>query len=128
MRKMILLYSYPNEIIRRISELCLQNNIECKKIPKGRFLQTIGGHIGLIGHETVSQRYEGDDLPEPVMVLSGISSSELDRICDELKNLKINQGMKAIATQHNVNWTIIDLYSELAREREEITKNNVINK
>lgn len=122
MSKMLLLYSYPNEDIRKISQLCLEQNMECKKIPKGRFLQTIGAHIGLMGHETISGRYEGDDLPEPVMIFSGVASGELDKICDLLGDLNIRQGIKAIATPHNVSWTIIDLYGELAREREEIEK------
>ncbi len=122
MSKMLLLYSYPNKDVRKISQLCLEHNFECKKIPKGRFLQTIGTHIGLVGHETISERYEGDDLPEPVMVFSGIASGELDKICDLLGDLNISQGIKAIATSHNVSWTILDLYGELAREREEIEK------
>ncbi|MCM1273543.1 MAG: DUF3783 domain-containing protein [Clostridium sp.] len=121
MSKMLLLYSYPNEDIRKISKLCLEHNMECKKIPKGRFLQTIGAHIGLMGQNASGERYEGSDLPEPVMVFSGIASGELDGICDLLGNLEIRQGIKAIATPHNVNWTILDLYGELAREREEIS-------
>lgn len=123
MKKMILLYSYPNDINKKISDICLACEIECKKIPKKRFLQTIGNHTGAPGYEGTGEIYEGNDLAEPVMLLAGMSGRELDNILDTFKNLGVpSVGFKAIVTSHNINWTILDLYEELAREREAIQK------
>lgn len=123
MKKMILLYSYPNDINKKISDICLACEIECKKIPKKRFLQTIGNHTGAPGHESTGEIYEGNALAEPVMLLAGMSGRELDSILDTFKNLGVpSVGFKAIVTNHNINWTILDLYEELAREREAIQK------
>ncbi|MCM1084240.1 MAG: DUF3783 domain-containing protein [Clostridium sp.] len=121
--KKILLYSYPNDIHKKISDICLACEIECKKIPKKRFLQTIGNHIGIPGHEGTGELYGESDLAEPVMLLAGMSTSELDSILDTFKNLGIpSVGFKAVVTSHNINWTILDLYEELAREREAMQK------
>lgn len=118
MKKMILLYSYSNDMNKKISDICLACEIECKKIPKKRFLQTIGNHTGAPGHEGTGEIYEGNDLAEPVMLLAGLSGRELDSILDTFKNLGVpSVGFKAIVTSHNISWTILDLYEELARER-----------
>ncbi len=123
MKKMILLYSYPNEIHKKIADICLACEIECKKIPKKRFLQTIGNHTGAPGHEGTGEIYEGNDLAEPVMLLAGMSGGELDRILDTLKNLGVpSVGVKAVVTSHNISWTILDLYEELVRERAAMEK------
>ncbi len=123
MKKMILLYSYPNEIHKKIADICLACEIECKKIPKKRFLQTIGNHTGAPGHEGTGEIYEGNDLAEPVMLIAGMSGRELDRILDTLKDLGVpSVGVKAVVTSHNINWTILDLYEELVRERAAMEK------
>lgn len=123
MKKMILLYSYPNEIHKKIADICLACEIECKKIPKKRFLQTIGNHTGAPGHEGTGEIYEGNDLAEPVMLLAGMSGGELDRILDTLKDLGVpSVGVKAVVTSHNISWTILDLYEELTRERAAMEK------
>lgn len=123
MKKMILLYSYPNDINKKISDICLACEIECKKIPKKRFLQTIGNHTGAPGHEGTDEVYEGNALAEPVMLLAGMSGRELDSILDTFKNLGVpSVGFKAIVTSHNISWTILDLYEELVREREAMQK------
>ncbi len=120
---MILLYSYPNEIHKKIADICLACEIECKKIPKKRFLQTIGNHTGAPGHEGTGEIYEGNDLAEPVMLIAGMSGRELDRILDTLKDLGVpSVGVKAVVTSHNINWTILDLYEELVRERAAMEK------
>lgn len=123
MKKMILLYSYPNEIHKKIADICLACEIECKKIPKKRFLQTIGNHTGAPGNEGTGEIYEGNDLAEPVMLIAGMSGGELDRILDTLKNLGVpSVGVKAVVTSHNISWTILDLYEELVRERAAMEK------
>lgn len=123
MKKMILLYSYPNDINKKISDICLACEIECKKIPKKRFLQPIGNHTGAPGYEGTGEIYEGIALAEPVMLLAGMNGRELDSILDTFKNLGVpSVGFKAIVTSHNINWTILDLYEELAREREAMQK------
>ncbi len=123
MKKMILLYSYPNEIHKKIADICLACEIECKKIPKKRFLQTIGNHTGAPGHEGTGEIYEGNDIAEPVMLIAGMSGRELDRILDTLKDLGVpSVGVKAVVTSHNISWTILDLYEELVRERAAMEK------
>ena len=47
----VLLYSVPQEIHRKISDMCLTLNFEVKKIPKRRFLQPIGCHAGAPGYD-----------------------------------------------------------------------------
>lgn len=123
MKKMILLYGYPNEIHKKIADICLACEIECKKVPKKRFLQTIGNHTGAPGHENTGEIYEGTDLPEPVMLLAGMNGREIDRILDTFRDLGVpSVGVKAVVTSHNISWTILDLYEELARERAAMQK------
>ncbi len=60
-----------------------------------------------------------EPLPEPVMVLCGLTGPQLDRLLPALRKERIFC-LKALLTPTNVGWTLRQLYTELCREREEL--------
>lgn len=118
MEPKILLYSMPKDIHKEIAALCLKLGITCKKVPRGLFNQQIGYHAQLQGFVKTKERYEGEDLAEPMMVFSGLDNALLDRFLDEYKKVGIKPvALKAIATVHNVNWDTFILFDNLCQER-----------
>ena len=117
----ILLYSMPAEAHRTLAGICLKYDIECKKIPKARFSQTIACHVGLRETDGKRQSWEGGDFPAPMLVFSGIDDKTMDFILDEYKKSGLpSETFKAIVTPHNLGWSAVELYAELNRERREI--------
>ncbi len=57
-------------------------------------------------------------LPEPVLVLCGLTSAQLDRLLASLRRLEVPRSvLKAVLTPHNALWTFAALYRELCQER-----------
>lgn len=59
----------------------------------------------------------GVPLGEPVLVLCGLSSGQLDRLLAALKRMGAGGCLKAVLTDHNAQWTFRALYGELVKER-----------
>lgn len=59
-----------------------------------------------------------ESIPEPLMVLCGFSSSQLDSLLAALRKAGVPQTcLKAVLTPANARWTLSALYRELCRER-----------
>lgn len=115
----VLLYSVPQEIHRKISDMCLTLNFEVKKIPKRRFLQPIGCHAGALGYDNGITEQSDKDLDEPMLVFYEINDKQLDVFLAKYKANNIEPiSCKAIITKHNIDWNAYELYKELTRERE----------
>lgn len=65
----------------------------------------------------------GDAPAEAFLVLSGCDSAFLNKVLQALRAPGVPPlPLKATLTPHNVNWTARQLYEEICREREEMTK------
>ncbi len=70
----------------------------------------------------VFSEYKGDVLPENMLVFVNFSEGSLELFLSEMKKYDIGKGIiKAVLTKHNAVWTPTRLYSELCRERAEMT-------
>ena len=60
---------------------------------------------------------QGAPLGEPMLVLCGLSSGQLERLLAALARAGARSCLKAVLTPHNAQWTLRALYAELVRER-----------
>lgn len=64
----------------------------------------------------------GEPLPEPLLLLCHLSSPQLDKVLQGLRNAGVPRTcLKAILTPTNAGWTLRALYDELCREREQLS-------
>ena len=62
---------------------------------------------------------ETADAPSaPMMVLDGFTEKRLDILLREMKAHGVSVPYKAMVTEHNIGWTLSDLFTELVREHE----------
>lgn len=121
MEPTILLYSVPLQLHRQLDLIGQKVGFSCKKIAKKRFLQPIGCHVGMPGFEQTAEWYEGNDLPDPVILFHGFSDGLLNRFLSACKQDAIPQiSYRAVVTEHNIHWNVLDLYHELAQEHESL--------
>lgn len=117
----ILLYSVPAEQHRQLEALGMRLGYSCKKIARKRFLQPIGCHAGLPGFEQNGDWYEGKDLPDPMILFSEFSDGLLNRFLAACKEDGMPQiDYRAVVTEHNIHWNVLDLFQELVQEHESL--------
>lgn len=119
--ELVLLYQIEagSEKGLKVREILSRLNIRVKTIHPTLLHQKIGHLAGLPGHSEVDLLYEGDLVPDEVMLMKDLSDSRIDRILKEFRENGVSRiALKAVVTAHNQNWPLIDLISELKSEHQ----------
>ena len=97
----------------QIIGLCKKMNYTTYIIPKEDYSKPLGVLAKIEGMKSGAV-YKGAEFDNEMMVLSGISSEEVDRFLDEYKQSGIAPiQRKAVVTPSNVKWSAEKLYTEL---------------
>lgn len=120
MKETVLLINFKNDSrLREIQMLLFLMKIKMKLVEQKDYLQPVGALVGVDGIELAEALYEGDTLEREMMVLAGFSDNRLNQLLYLMKKSKIRRvDYKAVVTETNQHWNIIDLYAELKREHE----------
>lgn len=59
---------------------------------------------------------------EELLVMAGLNDRRLDTVLTELRRRKVHIPLKAVVTPTNADWTAVELYEELCRERDAIAR------
>lgn len=111
-REKILLYSLPAELHRQIANICREMGVECKKIVTRRYNEAIGLHAGVLDANRVIPRYDGGDLPEPMIVFFGMNNLRKKEFINECDKLGIGEGIvKTMVTTDNMKFNPMYLYA-----------------
>ena len=97
MHPVILFYNLENSKGRTLKMLCLRLKIKIRIITKEQYNQTLGALAGIDGFPLKEEVYTGDGFT---------------RI-----------GLKAVLTEHNINWDSIALHEELLAEDKKMHEN-----
>ena len=83
--------------------------------------QQVGFLLGRRDFE--EQAGEPSAVTDPILILDGLTSSQLDALLRALAKAKVPRSVfKAVATADNVNWTLFQLWEELKKEREAVQR------
>ena len=80
--------------------------------PLGYLLGMEGFTPGLPGSVT--------PFPEEMMVMEGLRGPQLNQFLDALRSRGAAIALKAVVTEHNVNWSSLQLYRELQMEHRQL--------
>lgn len=119
MRETVLLCNFTDQSqVSAIKRLLLLMKIKIRVIEKAEYLQPIGELAGILETGTDSF-YDGEDLQEPMMVMSGLTSSRMNQFLGAFRKYRIAPvDLKAIVTPTNQYWNVLVLYEEIKKEHE----------
>ena len=114
MHPVLLFYNLENSKGRTLKMLCLRLKIKIRIITKEQYNQTLGALAGIDGFPLKEEVYTGDGFTDEMLVFKGFDNALLDRFLVEFKKLHLTRiGLKAVLTEHNINWDSIALHEEL---------------
>lgn len=96
-----------------------------KHVEKMDYLHPIGVLAGIMDTEQEKKEstYEGEGFPEEMLIMNAATEEMLDKALFLMRKEKVQVGLKAMITESNQNWTSLELYEEIKKEHEYMTKN-----
>lgn len=112
----VLLYGLPKETPAGSAarEILAALGIAVTEVASYQLLQPVGVLAGFDGE--AAQLYFGRAPHQPVLVMAGFSSAQLDGLLAALRHAGVVIPLKAVLTEHNRNWSMLALIEELQRE------------
>lgn len=104
-----------------LKAILVQMGARIKNVPPEAVGQTVGCLLGRKGYDA-RENPEAPALAEPVLVLDGFTDKRLEILLREMKKHGVSIAYKAIVTETNIGWLFHQLYDELAREHEAVSK------
>lgn len=118
MRETVLLFNIKDK--KRAQELqmiCMSLRIRVRLIKKEEYFQTVGVLAGMKEVSETDRIYEGEELADEMMVFAGVTGSHLDQILFMMRKKGMKRiDYKAVLTDTNSQWTVLELFKELEKE------------
>lgn len=124
MREAVLLINFKDrKKLLEIQKILMSAKVLMKKVDKKEYAQPVGALAGVKELAKEDAVYEGEELEKEMMVFAGVNNAKLDYILGMLRKKAFTRvDYKAILTPTNMEWTVPELYEELAQEHEAMNK------
>ena len=123
MRETVLLINFQDQKkLKEIRMMLMAVRLFAKGVKKEEYLQTIGSLAGVKGMEPSEEVYQGEELGQEMMVFAGVTDEHLNQMLFLMRKSGIRPvNYKAVLTETNRDWNVLELYEELAKEHEAMT-------
>ena len=101
-----------------VRALLSQMSIPCLTAQEADLSQTVGHLVEMDGFPPSQLLFEGEAPQVECMVIRGLSSTKMDRLLQNLRAMGIQIPLKAMVTQVNRDWKLIDLIAEIQKEHQ----------
>ncbi len=120
MKQLILSYNLPAKHLAKLRMAAMKLGVRVRPVEKREYLQSLGSFTGLLG--TFESVYDGENFPEPMLVLCGFSQPMVNTFLTLLKASRLPPvPLKAVLTETNQGWNSLELHDELKQEHEAMT-------
>lgn len=120
MKQLILSYNLPAKHLAKLRMAAMKLGVRVRPVEKREYLQSLGSFTGLLG--TFESVYDGENFPEPMLVLCGFSQPMVNTFLTLLKATRLPPvPLKAVLTETNQGWNSLELHDELKQEHEAMT-------
>lgn len=118
----VLLYNFlDKDIEKKLKSLLIQMGVKIKKADHSHLNETVGYLLGIKEAESSNQTYEGEPMSSQLLIMKGFTNDRLNHLLMQIRKAGIPKiPYKAVITQTNQNWTLKQLYEEIAREHKEM--------
>ena len=120
MKQLILSYNLPAKHLAKLRMAAMKLGVPVRPVEKREYLQSLGSFAGSLG--TFESVYDGENFPEPMLVLCGFSQPMVNTFLSLLKASRLPPvPLKAVLTETNQGWNSLELHDELQKEHEAMT-------
>lgn len=122
--KEIILYYNPKNpaYLNQMKGVLVQMGIRIKRVTPEQTGQTVGFLAGLKEFEERTGA-EAPLIEEEVLVMRGFTNQRIDQLLMALRKAKVPKiPLKAVLTESNSKWTFFELYQEIKKEHQEMSK------
>ena len=117
MTQLVLAYNFPAKHLSKLRMAAMKLGVKVRPVEKREYLQSLGSFTGSLG--TFDSVYDGENFPEPMLVLCGFSQPMVNAFLSLLKSSRLPSiALKAILTETNQGWNSLELHDELKKEHE----------
>lgn len=122
--EMVLLYGLEKDSEKSIKIAALLEEIKVPivRIEPEQLNQTLGYLCKMRGFEENSLPFAESAPSEECLIMRGFTQRKIEQLLNGLKLSETPIALKAIVTEYNRSWKLIDLLTELKREHEEMKK------
>lgn len=125
MMKETVLYYNPNKAAHasKLISVFVRMGIKIKNISEDQLDEKVGYLVGLEGFEVCENKtLDFDVIEEEMLVMKDFSDRRLNELLMQMRKAGIPRiALKAVVTEHNVNWTFRALYKEIKEEHEQMS-------
>jgi len=123
MQKIMLAFNFSPERLQALRLVAMLAKVQLRAVERKDMNQTLGALVGLPGMARTEEEYTDSEAKEEMLYLCGINGPTLDRLLSGIKRSPLKQiALKSMLTPTNVEWTPVQLISELNQEHEFMTK------
>ncbi len=116
MNKKILMFNASDELTQKLKAISCGIGAELIAVPLCKYNHTALELAGMADMNGSCGEYNGRELSMEMILFVGLTDKELDLFLDNCKKADVRIRLKAVLTDTNSNWKIIDLYKELMKE------------
>lgn len=116
MDKRILIFHASDELIQKLKAISFSIGAELIAVPLCMYNYTASELAGITDMNKSRGEYNGRELSMEMILFVGLTDKELDLYLDGCKKADAQIRLKAVLTETNSNWKVIDLYKELMKE------------
>lgn len=135
-KEMILYYNpNPTDKVIRMKGVLVQMGIRIRNITGDQKDLQVGFLAGISGFEEYTTKADApeikesiaesmeDEITEEILIMKDFSGARIDELLINLRKAGVPKiGLKAVLTETNSTWTLLQLYQELKRERASFEK------
>lgn len=125
MMKETVLYYNPNKAAHasKLKSVFVRMGIKIKNISEDQLDEKVGYLVGLEGFEACENKtLDFDAIEEEMLVMKDFSDRRLNELLMQMRKAGVPRiALKAVVTEHNVNWTFRALYKEIKEEHEQMS-------
>lgn len=112
----ILAFQLQEKEYEKLKSIAGNMRIKFQTVGKESFYQTIGDLLEQKVN-SLAGTYSGTAVTESMLVMDGFSDKRLDLLLKSLKREQFVVDFKAVTTEVNRKWTVMQMYLEMEKER-----------
>lgn len=117
MKPCVLLYHFQGTRRGRLlKSILVTMGVRIKNVERSEYRKPIGELAGIRKEEKEAESYEGEELPEEMMIMCGFTQSMIQELLIRIRRQRMAPvDLKAVLTPTNQNWNSLEIYEEIKK-------------